>query len=156
MVDTDNWETQEGYICQGAVIGFCELGAAVVAGEPVAFGTGAQNKIVMTAYALAGDSVGVTLKGGVTGDKVPVVFYGVVKMVGYSTCTVGGALINSATAGTTITYGNVMPLTATATGNLVDVLCENNGTGTAHILGMALQNATTLGDELLVLVGGMR
>jgi len=109
----------------------------------------------MTAYALAGDSVGVTMKGGVTGDKIPVVFYGVVKMVGYSTCTVGGALINSKTAGTTITYGNVMPLTAANTEAGMD-LANVNGTGTAHILGMALQNATTLGDELLVLVGGMR
>ena len=155
MVIVDNWETQEGYISQGQVIGFCELGVAIVAGEPVAFGTGAQNKIVMTLYADPGDSVGVALKGGAAGDKVPVVFYGVVKMVGYSTCTVGGAVINSGTAGTTVTYGNVTPLTAANTEAGMD-LAAVNGTGTAHILGMCLQAGTTLGDELLILVGGMR
>ena len=154
MVDTDNWDTQEGYICQGNVIGFVELGNTVVAGEPVGFGTPATNKVVMNLYSGEANSVGVSLKGGVAGDKIPVVFYGVVKMVAYSTVTVGAAVINSATAGTTITYGNVTPLTATDTGNLVDVLVSNNGTGTAFILGLALQAGTTLGDELLVLVGG--
>ena len=157
MADTDNWANQEGYICNGNIIGFCELGTAAVAGEPVGFGTAASNKIVVNLYSGAANAVGVTLKGGVTGDKVPVVFYGVVKMVAYSTCTVGGAVINSATAGTTITYGNVMPLTASdTTDDQGFFLAAINGTGTAHVLGMALQAGTTLGDELLVLVGGMR
>ena len=157
MVDTDNWETQEGYICDGSVIGFVELGSTVVAGEALQWGTSAPNKVVMIAKALAADSCAVAMKGGVTGDKIPAVFYGVVKMCAHSTITVGDAVVNSKTEGATITYGNVTPLTATDTGiNNVAVLKHNNGTGTAYILGMALQAATTIGDELLVLVGGMR
>jgi len=94
------------------------------------------------------------MKGGGTGDKVPAVFYGVVKMVAYSTVTAPGEyVINSKTDGTTITYGNVMPLTAVNTTAQGMYLCHVNGTGTAHVLGMALQAATTVGDELLVLIG---
>jgi len=152
MVDTDNWDSEEGYICNGAVINFVELSTAVVAGEPLAFGTAAANKIVMKKYALSADSIAVALKGGGTGDKIPACFYGVVKMVGYSTCTVGGFVINSKTAGTTITYGNVMPLTAANTEAGMD-LAHVNGSGTGFVLGQCLQAATTLGDELLVLIG---
>jgi len=50
MADTDNWSSQEGYICQGNVINFVELGTACVAGEPLGFGTPAENKIVMNLY----------------------------------------------------------------------------------------------------------
>lgn len=151
MADTDNWSSQEGYICQGNVINFVELGTAVVAGEPLGFGTPAANKIVMNLYTGEANGVGVALKGGSTGDKVPVCFYGVVKMVAYSTCTVGGFVSASGTPGTTITYGNVTPLTA-ATASAVQ-WARVTGTGTAFILGQCLQAGTTLGDELLVLIG---
>jgi len=154
MAIVDNWGTQEGYLSQGQVIGFVELGTAIVAGDPLAWDTAAVNKVVMKKYAASADSCAVAMKGGGTGDKIPAVFYGVVKMAAYSTCTVGGAVINSKTAGTTVTYGNVMPLTALNTGTAEPYLCSNNGTGTAYILGMAIQAGTTLGDELLVLIGG--
>lgn len=156
MVDTDNWETQEGYICQGSVIGFVELGTVIVAGDILTWGTPAQNKIVMNGAIAGGNEasgVAVAMKGGVSGDKIPAVFFGVCKMVAYSTCTVGGAVISPATAGTTITYGNVCPLTAANTEAGMD-LAGVNGSGTAFILGMALQAGTTIGDELLVLIGG--
>lgn len=152
MVDTDNWDTEEGYLCQGSVINFVTLETAVVAGDPLAWGTPLANKIVMKKYAASADSCAVALKGGVTGEKIPACFAGVVKMVGYSTCTVGGMVINSKTAGTTITYGNVMPLTAVNTEAGMD-LAQVNGSGTAFLLGQCLQAATTLGDELLVLIG---
>lgn len=153
---TDNWDSQEGYISQGSVIGYVELGTAIVAGDNLTWGTAAANKVVLSSATAGGDEasgVAVAMKGGVTGDKIPAVFFGVVKMVSYSTCTVGGAVISPATAGTTITYGNVCPLTAANTEAGMD-LAGVNGSGTAFILGMALQAATTLGDELLVLIGG--
>lgn len=156
MVITDNWDTQEGYISQGNVIGFVTLGVAVVAGEPLAWGTATANKVVMTLYSNPADSCAVALKGGAAGDQIPAVFYGVVKMAAYSVCTVGGAVINSGTAGTTVTYGNITPLTAVETTEAGCFLVSNNGTGTAYVLGMALQDASVVGDEILVLVGGMR
>jgi hypothetical protein len=153
---TDMWDTQEGYICQGTDIGFCTLGTAVVAGDCVTFGTSAANKIVVNQWSDFADAVGVAKKGGVTGDTIPVVFYGVVKMVAHQTVTVGQCVSNSVTAGTTVTYGNVIPI-AINTGGTSDVLfCLVNATGTQHILGMALQDGAAPGDEILVLIGGQR
>lgn len=155
---TDNWAKEEGYICQGATIGFVELGTAAVAGECLTFGTSAANKIVMNIWSAGMDSVGVALKGGVTGDKIPVVFHGVMKMVGHVTMDAGSIVGNSITAGTTITYGNVIPATTINTANSAEILARrsNGATGTAWTLGMALQAVATAGDEILVLVGGSR
>ena len=151
MVGLDNWPAQEGYISQGSVIGFVELGTAVVAGEPLGFGTPASGKIVMNLYTGEANGVAVSLKGGSTGDRIPACFYGVVKMVAYSTCTVGGFVSASGTPGTTVTYGNVTPITA-GTASTVQ-WARVTGSGTAFILGQCLQAGTTLGDELLVLIG---
>lgn len=158
------WDKEEGYICQGSVIGFCELGSAVVAGECVMFGTSAANKVVVNIWTAGFEAVGVSLKGGVTGEKIPVCFYGVVKMVGHVTMDAGSIVGNSATAGTTITYGNVIPATTVAGGTTVitayiaDIIARRSmgATGTAWTLGMALQVVATAGDEILVLVGGAR
>lgn len=151
MAVIDQWDSQEGYISQGQVIGFVELGTACVAGEPLGFGTPAANKIVMNLYSGEANGVGVALKGGVTGDKIPVCFYGVCKMLAYSTCTVGGFVCSAGTAGTTITFGGVTPITA-ATASAVQ-WARVTGTGTAFILGQCLQAGTTAGNELLVLIG---
>lgn len=158
MATVDQWETQEGYICQGNVIGFVELGAPLVAGEPLQWDTPVANKIVMKKCAAAADSCAVSLKGGTTGDKIPAVFYGVVKMCAHSAITVGDPVVNAKTVGATITYGQVTPLTAAATTDATHgfYLKHNSGTGTAYILGLALQAATTVGNELLILVGGFR
>jgi len=157
MATVDQWDTQEGYISQGRVIGFITLGTAAVAGENLTFvgsmAAGAQNKIIMMACVAGGDEasgVGVCLKGGVTGDKVPVCFYGVVKMCSHSVCTVGGFVTSGATVGTTITYAQVVPLTAQTNACF---LAHDSGTGTAFVLGQCLQAATTAGNELLVLIG---
>ena len=112
----------------------------------------------MNLWNIGFDSVGVALKGGVTGDKVPVVFHGVLKMVGHVTMDAGSIVGNSQTVGTTITYGNVCVATTINTANSAEI--ENrrllNGTGTAWTLGMALQATAAAGDEILVLVGGSR
>lgn len=153
---TDMWDSEEGYICAGQTIGFCELGTAAVAGECITWGTSAANKIVVKKTAATLDSIGISLKGGVTGDKVPVVFYGVVKLVAHQTVTVGQIVGASVTAGTTVTYGNVVPIPNLATGTAVPLFVGDNGTGTAFRLGMALQDGAAPGDEILVLVGGLR
>lgn len=150
------WDSEEGYIAQGTDIGFCTLGTAVVSGECVAFGTSAANQIVVKKWAAAGDSVGIAKKGGVTGDVIPVVFYGVVKLVAAQTVTVGQVVRNAATAGTTITFGNCVPIPNLSTGTAAPLHVSENGTGTAHVLGLALQDGAAPGDEILVLIGGAR
>ena len=152
----DMWDSEEGYICQGTDIGFVTLETAVVAGECVTWGTSAANKIVMKKWAAVGDSVGVAKKGGVTGDIVPVVFYGVVKLVAAQTVTVGQTVRSAATAGTTITWGNCVPIANLSTGNAVPLAANENGTGTFFKLGLALQDGAAPGDEILVLIGGSR
>ena len=153
---TDNWDSEEGYIANGSEIGFCTLGTAVVAGECVTFGTAAANQIVINKWAATMDSVGIAKKGGVTGDVIPVVFYGVVKLVAAQTVTVGASVGNAVTAGTTITWGNVVQIGNLSTGTAAPTWANQNGTGTAHILGMALQTGAAPGDEILVLIGGSR
>ena len=151
---TDMWDTQEGYICQGQILGFVELGTAVVAGEPLTWGTSAANKVVMNAGGAAdGDSPAVAMKGGVTGDQIPAVFYGVMKMVAHVTVTVGQIVEACATAGTTITYGQVQPIPNLTTGTAAPVFVGDNGTGTRFKLGMAIQGGAAPGDEILVLIG---
>jgi len=153
MVDTDNWDSEEGYICNGAVINFVELSTAVVAGEPLAFGTAAANKIVMKKYALSADSIAVALKGGVTGDKIPACFYGVVKMYSGSTITAGNMVCNDASG----RFLNTLPELANVTAGVLGYASMFRG-GTLYRLGLALQNGqgATTGCELLVLIGGLR
>ena len=155
---TDNWDQEEGYISQGMILGFCELSTTVVAGEPVAIlTTGAANKVMVKKWASQADSRGVALKGGNTGDRIPVCFYGVCKMAAYSTITGGDIVMNAGTAGTVgPTYGNVVPIPPSgATFTYINAFKGLSETGTIIRLGMALQAATTTGDELLVLIGGL-
>lgn len=152
---TDNWDTQEGYICQGQILGFVTLGSAIVAGDVLTWGTNAANQVVMSeAGAANGDGLAVAMKSGVTGDVIPAVFNGVMKMVSHITVTQGDCVINCATAGTTITYGQVQPQTAVNTANDAQIIALKavNGTGTAYRLGMALQTGVP-GDEILVMIG---
>jgi hypothetical protein len=100
-----------------------------------------------------GDSPAVAMKSGVTGDQIPAVFYGVMKMVAHITVTVGSIVEACATAGTTITYGQVQPIPALNTGTAAPVFVGDNSTGTRFKLGMALQDGAVPGDEMLVLVG---
>jgi hypothetical protein len=152
----DMWDSEEGYIAQGTDIGFCTLGSAVVAGDCVKFGTSAANQIVVTKWAAVADSVGIAKKGGVTGDTIPVIFYGVVKLVAAQTVTVGSCVQSAATAGTTVTFGNCVMIGINTGGTSDVAYILNNATGTKHILGLALQDGATPGDEILVLIGGQR
>jgi len=169
MTQVDNWDQEEGYVSAGLQIAFCELGATVVAGDLVGFGSAAANKVVMTLWSAVGDAVGVAIKGGVSGDRIPVAFYGVVKLANAvgGQLTVGACVIGAATnvsvtnsSGIVMTYGYVTALTgyASATTNVTYAagfyLHANNGTGTCYRIGMALQTAATQGDEFLCLVGG--
>lgn len=134
-------------IVDGLVIGFCYADGAITANAPVKFGTAAANRIpVITCAAAAsvGMGVGVALKASATaGDIIPVCFHGIVKVTSSETILIGDLVISGATDATVIGGG------ASASWFI-------SSTGTQYCLGLALQAATTIGDELLILVGGGR
>jgi len=145
----DLYPDEEGYICDGNVIAFCKLAGTTALHEGVKFGTtDASGVISVLAGTAFGDCNAVALKAGVTGEFVPVCFYGVVKMLAGDTLTAGDIL----KSGTTAQY--VLPID-TFTHDQFSLwrgLCGET-TGTIFRLGMALQEGAVYGDDLLVLIG---
>ena len=144
---TDLYPDEEGYISDGAVIGFCKLVNSVALHAGVKMGTTAVSGVVsIVTGASDGDSYGVALKAGVTDDFIPVCFHGIVKMVIGDTCTAGDVVMNDASA----TY--VLPIKAMTEDEIVKWrgIC---GTGTYIRLGLLLQNGAASGDEALVFIG---
>jgi hypothetical protein len=154
---TDMWDLQEGYISQGLKISFVTLGTVVIAGDPIRFMTSTNNKvdaIVMAKNATIGDSTAVALKGGNTGDVIPVAFHGVMKMCSLSGSLLpGDVVMNAITYGATgPSYGNILAI-PTVTAASAGIFRAVSYTGTYNRLGMLLQAATAGGDTALVLLG---
>ena len=145
---TDLYPDEEGYISDGAVIGFCKLVDTVALHAGVKKGvTSVSGVVSIVTGAGDGDSYAVALKAGVTDDFIPVCFHGIVKMMVGDTMTVAGDLVmNDANA----TY--VLPIRAMTEDEIVKWrgIC---GTGTYIRLGMLLQNGAASGDEALVFIG---
>ena len=144
---TDLYPSEEGYISDGTVIGFCKAGGTIDLHETVFIGTTAVSGVVsVIAGAADGDSLAVALKAAVTNDFIPVCFHGIVKMVIGDTMTAGDIVMNDASA----TY--VLPLVA-LTSDQVDLLRGVSATGTYIRLGLLLQAGAASGDEALVFIG---
>jgi len=144
---TDLYPDEEGYISDGHVVGFCKVQAAVEIHEVVyVHGTAVSGAISVAPAAADGDGFAVTLKAGAAGDYIPVCFRGVVKMYAGDTITAMDMLQNDAVG----TY--VLPIPDTTSDEFVEWR-GLNWTGTRQRLGVALQAASTTGDEILVLVG---
>lgn len=147
---TDLYPDEEGYIGDGAVIGFCRATAAIALHSAVQLhATGVSGVISVTAGAADGDGIGVALKEATAvGDRIPVCFYGVVKMVAGAVLAEGDMAKNDASA----TY--VLPID-TLTHDEFELWRGVSGgaTSTAWRLGMCLQAAAASGDEFLLLVG---
>lgn len=145
---TDLYPDEEGYISDGAVIGFCKLVNSVALHAAVKMGTTSVSGVVsIVTGASDGDSYGVALKAGVTDDFIPVCFHGIVKMMVGDTMTVAGDLVmNDAKA----TY--VLPIRAMTEDEILKWR-GLNGTGTYIRLGMLMQNGAASGDEALVFIG---
>lgn len=143
---TDNWPDEEGYIVEGTVIGFAESGSAITEGRAVAFGTAASGKVVVTAASAIGDSFGVALKAATaSGQKIPVAVGGLMKMTSSATITVGFYVMNS-------TDGHVTRCLCPWTNAGAVLQIFTGGVG-SHILGLCLQDGSTAGNEVLVLLG---
>ncbi len=144
---TDLYPSEEGYISDGNVIGFCKVQAEVELHEAVFIhGTAVSGEIMVAPAAADGDGCAVTLKAGVAGDHIPVCFFGVVKLMAGAAIDEGDQLKNDSLG----TY--LLPIDdrdSTAATELRGL----NYTGTGIRLGVALQAGASSGDELLVLVG---
>lgn len=146
---TDLYPDEEGYISDGHVVAFCKVQAAVEIHEVVwIHGTAVSGALSIAPAAADGDGFAVALKAGAAGEYVPVCFRGVVKLLAGDTITAMDILQNDALG----TY--VLPI-ATVTSDEMQVWRGLNWTGTRQRLGVALQAASTSGDEILVLVGKM-
>jgi len=143
---TDKWPDEEGVIVDGIIIGFAEAGATVVEGRGVDFGTSATGKVVCTTPSAIGDSWGVALKGATVGLMVPVAISGVVKMVSTGTFNAGEMVMGGAVGRAQI--GN-----AAANTTALQMFAAAGATTGSYILGMALQEATAEGDEVLIALG---
>jgi hypothetical protein len=149
----DFYPDEEGHISDGLVIGFCQAVDAVEVHEAVALGiTTVTGAVSILAAAADGDAVGVTLKAGGIGAKVPVCFYGVMKLKAGTAITAGQILQNDSLG----TYILDIKDTITGCDDWWITLAGISGTGTVFRLGMALQAAANSGDDFLVLVGGLR
>jgi hypothetical protein len=145
----DAYAEEDGVLLDGFSIGFCTLVNVVAGLQQVALGA---TQVVGTVSVLAGsaqgDSVGIAMKGGNTGDVVPVLLYGVAKL------TIIGTGVAGVSVESGVTSGQAVPV-ATQTAGAFTRYKTFNWTGTAFILGKMLQTAATSGDSVLVLINAI-
>jgi len=144
---TDNYPSEEGYICDGNVIGFCKCQAAVEFLEVVYIhGTNVAGYISVAPAAADGDGIAVALKEGAAGDYIPVCFFGIVKMYAGAAMVPNDAVINDSLG----TY--VLPI-PTYTHDEFVAWRGYDQDGSQCVLGTCLGHAAASGDEVLILVG---
>lgn len=144
---TDYYPSEEGYICDGNVIGFAKVQAAIELHEVVyVHGTNVSEYVSVAPAAADGDGCAVALKAGAAGDYIPVAFFGVIKMKVGAAIAENDQVINDSLG----TY--ILPL-PTYTHDEMTALKGLTVTGSVMRLGVALQRGPTSGDEILVLVG---
>jgi hypothetical protein len=113
----------------------------------VKLGTTAAGNVVVSVGAADGDSIGIALKTAVTNDLLPVALRGIMKIVAGEAIAANACLINDSSPGYMLTIPDL------ATGTAAPLFVGINGTGTVVRLGLALQDATQSGDEILMLLG---
>ena len=144
---TDLYPSEEGYISDGNVIGYCKCQATIALHSSVFIhGTAVAGVVSVAPTAADGDGCAVALKGGAAGEDIPVCFFGVVKMMAAAAIDEGDQ-VKSDSLGTYI-----LPI-ADRDATAATLLRGMNYTGTVIRLGVALQAGASSGDELLVLVG---
>ena len=144
---TDLYPSEEGYISDGYVLGYCKCQAAVEYHDTLYIhGTAVSGTISVAPTTVDSTGVAIALKAGEAGDYIPVCFFGVVKLMAADTLTVGDCIISDALGTYVLPLPNVTATAATKFRGL-------NNSGTLFRLGFALQNATASGDEFLALIG---
>ena len=149
----DLYPDEEGHISDGLIIGYARCQATIVQNQAVFLHATAVSGVVSVAPCAAdSDSCAVALKAGSAGDRIPVVFYGVVKMYGGSTITAGDVVCNDASG---IFVGTLPDYDYELSPTYLAYYVGLKTGATNYRLGLALQNANgaTTGGELLVLIG---
>jgi len=145
---TDTYPIEEGFIDDGMVVGFARcIGTVNLHYTVFTTAPASSTDLWVQQGADDADSIGVALKAGATNDRIPVCFYGVVKMKAAETAiNEGDILENDATSNL------LLPITTIGAS---DMTCFRglNYTGTRVRFGKALQAGAASVDELLVLVG---
>ena len=141
MVAVDYWPQEEGYIVEGAPVLMCLAAGAIGEMDCVTLSAATAGSVSVVTNAIYGDSMGVALRSAGTGEMVPVAFDGIVKLIANATITLGQHVMNAPAATALINDADV------------SANCMVGDTGTAYILGTAMQAAVTNGDEILVLLG---
>jgi hypothetical protein len=138
----DKWTYQEGVITKGLVCGFATAGSAIVEGDFVKCGTSANNQVVVipatNAAGTIGDGWGYAVKAAGTGESLPVVITGIVKVTSNETLLIGELVLSESATD--------------VAGIGTSVSMYFNG-GTQHILGTILQATETPGTECLMILG---
>ena len=144
---TDLYPSEEGYISDGNVIGYCKATATIALHSSVFIhGTAVSGEISVAPTAADGDGIAVALKAAATGDRIPVCFFGVVKMM-------AAAAIDESDQVKSDSLGTYIIPIADRDSTAATLLRGLNYTGTVQRLGVALQAGASSGDELLVLIG---
>lgn len=143
MVAVDYWPQEEGYIVEGSPVMMCETAGTITEMACVEINNaGAAGPVLVDHGSNVGDSIGVALRADtVGGQMIPVAFGGIVKMLAAGAFVVQEPVIsNGADTSAVIkvsTYGS-------------NDLYFN--AGTVWILGLALQAAVNVNDEVLILL----
>ena len=92
---TDLYPDEEGMILDGLTIGFAYAAGSITLNQCVALDSTAVSGVVsVVAGSSDGDSVGVALKTAVTGDRLPVLLFGMMKLYAGDTITSGDIVQN--------------------------------------------------------------
>lgn len=145
---TDYWPQEEGYIVEGSPVMMCKTDGTITEMSTIKITTGAAGYVSVDHSALVADSIGVALRAcTVTGQFIPIAFGGIVKMLADSTIVVQQPIVNESTNSSKVEGYD--PARNVGSDDMFF-----NGSS-AWILGLALQNGVTDGDEILILLAPM-
>jgi hypothetical protein len=143
MTQLDWWPEQNGRITDGLTITCNAPAAGVTEGAFVEFDTSVASQIIVKDSTADSFGWGMALKAAASaGEAVPVLVYGLVKVVGTgSTVSAGGSIMSTSTALT------VKPSTITTATDARYV------GGSSRILGMAMQGTSNATDKFIMFIG---
>lgn len=145
---TDYYPQEEGAVFDAeSYILPCRPDGAISEMSSVKVGTTAAGRISVIVSAALGDGIGIALRASTgvgTPDRIPIIFYGIVKATSSGTgygAVAGSFAMNSVTT------------TCCGLSGAQDWLDLKIGGGASYVMGMWLQSEGAVGDECLMLVG---
>jgi hypothetical protein len=148
---TDYYPSEEGYIDDGQIVGFCKAGGSITLHGAVTMGNTSVSGYLSVVAAGVATGIGIALKAADTNDYIPVAFQGIVKQTtGTATFSVMDPVHSSGTT------AGVVELIVATSGSEYDNMAYTDATTTGFLrLGYALQAGTTAADEVLIMLSGL-